>query len=133
MSLLYNHLTCFNSNIWRIYCTIKEISAISNTNSDSKNAFSKSVVGGFLPTITKKTLGTLPVPRCLLHPMNSLLSFQLILTHDQTHLLRHSRTRPAVMDVTLTGNEARETRRPSPIVAFVTALVMQIGPALPTD
>lgn len=71
--------------------------------------------------------------RLWLHPRNLLLSFQLILTHDQSHLLRRGRTGPAVMDVTLTGNEAREMRRPSPIVAFVTALVMQIGQALPAD
>lgn len=30
--LLYNLLISHNSNIWRIYCIIKEISAISNTN-----------------------------------------------------------------------------------------------------
>lgn len=71
--------------------------------------------------------------RFWLQPIHLLLSFQLILTHDQSHLLRHGRTGPAVMDVTLTGNEAREMRRPSPTVAFVTALVMQIGPALPAD
>lgn len=91
-----------------------------------------------LPENTQNTsllckLGTVPVPIHCLHPITSLLSFQLILTHDQSHLLRHGRTGPAVMDVTLTGNEAGEMRRPSPIVAFVTALVMQIGPALPTD
>ena len=78
-------------------------------------------------------LRTSAVPWRRLHPITSLLSFQLIPTHDQSHLLRHGRTGPAVMDVTLTGNEAGEMRRPSPIVAFVTALVMQIGPALPAD
>lgn len=73
------------------------------------------------------------MPPLLPHPRNFLVSFQLIPSHDQSHLFRHGRTGPAVMDVTLTGNEAREMRRPSPIVAFVTALVMQIGPALPAD
>ncbi len=88
-----------------------------------------------LPADRVKTcqLGPPPVSRHWLRPVNSLLSLQLILSHDQSHLLRHGRTGLAVMDVTLTGNEAGEMRRPSPAVAFVTALVMQIGPALATD
>lgn len=61
VSLLYSLLISHNSNILRIHCTIKEISAISNTNCDNKKLHHLNLLlSGLLLASNKKNFTPLP-------------------------------------------------------------------------